>query len=153
MTAWHTLKRERIYEQLNTSPNGLDGPEVERRLEQHGRNELEERGLRSPWKVLLGQFTEIMVVVLLVAAVISVSIGETTDAIMIMIIVVLNAILGFTQEYRAERAMAALKQLSVPTVRVRRDGQIREVEATSLVPGRIVRLEAGVRARADARVV
>jgi P-type Ca2+ transporter type 2C len=153
MAVWHTLERERIYEQLDTSPGGLDGAEVARRLERHGPNELEERGLRSPWKVLLGQFTEIMVVVLLVAAVISFSIGETTDAIMIMIIVILNAILGFTQEYRAERAMAALKQLSVPTVRVRRDGQIREVEATSLVPGDIVLLEAGDRIPADARIV
>ncbi len=153
MAVWHTLERERIFEQLNSSPSGLDGAEVERRLERYGPNELEERGLRSPWMVLLGQFTEIMVVVLLIAAVISVTIGETTDAIMIMVIVVLNAILGFTQEYRAERAMAALKQLSVPTVRVRRDGQTREVEATSLVPGDIVLLEAGDRVPADARVV
>ncbi len=153
MAAWHTLERERIYEQLDTSPSGLDGTEVERRLERYGPNELEERGLRSLWVVLLAQFTEIMVVVLLIAAGISLAVGETTDAIMIMIIVILNAILGFTQEYRAERAMAALKQLSVPTVRVRRDGQIREVEATSLVPGDLVLLEAGDRVPADARVV
>jgi len=153
MAVWHILERERIYEQLDTSPDGLDEAEVARRLEQYGPNELEERGLRSPWKVLLGQFTEIMVVVLLIAAGISVALGHTTDAIVILVIVVLNAILGFTQEYRAERAMAALKQLSVPTVRVRRDGQIREVEATSLVPGDIVLLEAGDRVPADARVV
>ena len=153
MAAWHTLKRERIYEQLNTSPSGLDGAEAERRLETYGPNELEERGLRSPWKVLLGQFAEIMVVVLLIAAGISLALGHTTDAIVILVIVVLNALLGFTQEYRAERAMAALKQLSVPTVRVRRDGQTREVEATSLVPGDIVLLEAGDRVPADGRVV
>ncbi|MBS3783308.1 MAG: cation-translocating P-type ATPase [Anaerolineae bacterium] len=153
MAAWHTLERERIYEQLDTSPDGLDEAEVARRLERYGSNELEERGLRSPWKVLLAQFTEIMVVVLLIAAMISLVVGETTDAIMIMIIVILNAILGFTQEYRAERAIAALKQLSVPAVRVRRDGQIREVEATSLVPGDVVLLEAGDRVPADARVV
>ena len=108
MAAWHTLKRERIYEQLNTSPSGLDGAEAERRLETYGPNELEERGLRSPWKVLLGQFAEIMVVVLLIAAGISLALGHTTDAIVILVIVVLNALLGFTQEYRAERAMAAL---------------------------------------------
>jgi Ca2+-transporting ATPase len=93
-----------------------------------------------------------MVVVLLIAAGMSLALGHTTDAIVILVIVVLNAILGFTQEYRAERAMAALKQLSVPTVRVRRDGQIREVEATSLVPGDIVLLEAGDRVPADARI-
>jgi Ca2+-transporting ATPase len=153
MAAWHTLDRQRVLEQLNTSAEGLDQGQVEERLEKYGSNELEERGLRSPWSVFFGQFTEIMVVVLLVAAAISVAIGETTDAIMIMIIVILNAILGFTQEYRAERAMAALKELSVPTVRVRRDGQIREVEAVSLVPGDIVLLEAGDRVPADARIV
>jgi len=153
MSKWYTLSRERVYEELDASPNGLESEEVTRRLERYGRNELEERGLRSPLKVLLSQFTEIMVVVLLIAAVISLAIGETTDAIMIMIIVIINAILGFTQEYRAERAMAALKEMSVPTVRVRRDGQIREVEANSLVPGDIVLLEAGDRVPADARVI
>ncbi len=153
MTFWHTQQRERVYEELDTSPNGLDSAEARRRLERYGPNELEERGLRSPLRVLLGQFTEIMVVVLLVAAGISFAIGKTTDAIMILVIVVLNAILGFTQEYRAERAMAALKQLSVPTVRVRREDQIQEVEATSLVPGDVVLLEAGDRVPADGRVI
>jgi Ca2+-transporting ATPase len=153
MAAWHTKTREQVLEKLRADPEGLSSNEVEERLSRYGPNELEERGLRSPWKVLLGQFTEIMVVVLLIAAAISVAIGETTDAIMIMIIVILNAILGFTQEYRAERAMAALKEMSVPTVRVRRDGQIREVEATSLVPGDVILLEAGDRIPADARVL
>jgi P-type Ca2+ transporter type 2C len=153
MATWHTVDREQVYEQLGTSPQGLTPEEAAQRLEQHGRNELEERGLRSPLAVLMGQFTEIMVVVLLVAAAVSFLIGETIDTIMIMIIVVLNAILGFTQEYRAERAMAALKKLSVPTVRVRRGGQILEVEATTLVPGDIVLVEAGGRVPADARVI
>jgi Ca2+-transporting ATPase len=147
------MTKEQVLEKLEAVPDGLSSSDVEERLTRYGPNELEERGLRSPLKVLLGQFTEIMVVVLLIAAVLSAVIGETTDAIMIMIIVILNAILGFTQEYRAERAMAALKEMSVPTVRVRRDGQIREVEATSLVPGDIVLLEAGDRIPADARVI
>lgn len=150
---WHTMKREEVFEELDTSAEGLQGAEVEKRLEKYGPNELEERGLRSPWVVLLSQFTEIMVIVLLVAALISFFIGETTDAIMILIIVVLNAILGFTQEYRAERAMAALKKLSVPTVRVRRDNKIKEVEATTLVPGDVVLFEAGDRVPADCRVI
>ncbi len=153
MSAWHTMTREHALEKLNAVPEGLSSDEVEERLAQYGSNELEERGLRSPWKVLIGQFTEIMVVVLLIAAGISLAMSHTTDAIVILIIVILNAILGFTQEYRAERAMAALKEMSVPTVRVRRDGQIREVEATSLVPGDIILLEAGDRIPADARVI
>ena len=153
MTVWHQMDRETLFRELDSSADGLSAKEVVGRLERYGTNELEERGLRSPLSVLASQFTEIMVVVLLIAAVISFLIGETTDAIMIMIIVVLNAILGFTQEYRAERAMAALKQLSVPTVRVRREGHVREVAATNLVPGDIVLLEAGARVPADARVI
>jgi Ca2+-transporting ATPase len=153
MATWHTLGREQIYEQLDTSPSGLAAEEAARRLERYGPNEIQEEGLRSPIAVFLGQFTEVMVVVLLVAAAVSLAVGATLDAIMIMIIVILNAILGFTQEYRAERAMAALKKLSVPTVRVRRDDRVREVDAASLVPGDLMLLEAGDRVPADARVV
>ena len=153
MTAWHTLDKEQVLAQLDASPQGLSAAEAAQRLERHGRNELQERGLRSPWAVLAGQFAETMVLVLLIAAAVSLAIGETTDAIMVLIIVILNALLGFTQEYRAERAMAALKRLSVPTVRVRRDGETREVEAATLVPGDIILLEAGDRVAADARVL
>jgi Ca2+-transporting ATPase len=150
---WYTKDREEVLRELDSSEKGLDENQAQERLEKYGLNELVERGLRSPWVVLAGQFTEIMVIVLLVAAAISFFIGETTDAIMILIIVVLNAILGFTQEYRAERAMAALKKLSVPNVKVRRRGQIQEIEATKLVPGDIVLFEAGDRVPADCRMV
>lgn len=151
---WHTKSTAETLDALDTKPeDGLSSEEAEARKDKYGLNELEERGLRSPWVVLAGQFTEIMVIILLVAAVISFLIGETTDAIMILIIVILNAILGFTQEYRAEKAMEALKKLSVPTVRVRRDGQIKEVEANGLVPGDIVLFEAGDRIPADCRVI
>ena len=94
-----------------------------------------------------------MVIVLLVAAGISFLIGEATDGIMVLIIVVLNAILGFTQEYRAERAMAALKSLAVSSVKVRRDGQVRELLTTRLVPGDVILVETGLRVPADARVL
>ena len=150
---WYTKNSEEVFEELNTSQDGLNSDQVEKRLEEYGPNELVERGIRSPWSVLLGQFTDTMVIILIVAAIISFFLGHSTDAIIILIIVVLNAILGFTQEYRAEKAMAALKKLAVPTVRVRRDGQIKEVEATTLVPGDLVLLEAGDRIPADCRVV
>lgn len=153
MMPWYTKDREEVLRELDSSEKGLDENQAQERLEKYGLNELVERGLRSPWVVLAGQFTEIMVIVLLVAAAISFFIGETTDAIMILIIVVLNAILGFTQEYRAEKAMAALKKLSVPNVKVRRRGQIQEIEATKLVPGDIVLFEAGDRVPADCRMV
>jgi len=153
MVDWYRQEPEQVLEQLDTQREGLSEEEARKRLERHGPNELEERQGRSPWLILIRQFTEIMVVVLLVAAAISFGVGEMTDGIMIMIIVVLNAILGFTQEYRAERAIAALKELAVPTVKVRRGGNVREVESTKLVPGDVILLEAGSRVPADTRVV
>ena len=153
LIAWHTKSETDVMQELHIEvEKGLSSDEAEARQEKYGLNELEERGLRSPWVVLAGQFTEIMVLILIVAAAISFLIGETTDAIMILIIVILNAILGFTQEYRAEKAMEALKKLSVPTVKVRRDGQIKEVEAKGLVPGDVVMVEAGDLIPADGRI-
>ncbi|MEA3406552.1 MAG: cation-translocating P-type ATPase [Chloroflexota bacterium] len=153
MVDWYRQEPEQVLEQLDTQREGLSEEEAQKRLEEHGPNELEERRGRSPWRILASQFTEIMVIVLLVAATISFSVGEMTDGIMIMIIVILNAILGFTQEYRAERAMAALKELAVPTVKVRRGGNVREVESTKLVPGDVILLEAGSRIPADIRIL
>ncbi len=118
-----------------------------------GPNELVERGIKSPWAILLEQFTGIMVVILIISAVVSVILGETIDALVIMIIVVLNAILGFTQEYQAEQAMAALKRMAVPHVRVRRDGHLQEITARELVPGDIIQLETGNTVPADARLL
>jgi len=109
--------------------------------------------LRSPWRILLAQFTEVMVIVLIVAAAISFLVGDLKDTIAILVIVVLNAVLGFTQEYRAERAMAALKKMTVPRVKVRRDGQVREISARELVPGDLFLLETGGAAPADGRLL
>ncbi|MFP3895842.1 MAG: cation-translocating P-type ATPase [Anaerolineales bacterium] len=153
MVDWHRQTTEQVLERLNTQREGLSVKEAQRRLEEYGPNELEERRGRSPWHIMASQFTEVMVIVLLVAAAISFGVGEITDSIMIMIIVALNAILGFTQEYRAERAMAALKELAVPTVRIRRGGSVHEIESTELVPGDIVLLEAGARVPADVRLL
>ncbi|MFO7918528.1 MAG: cation-translocating P-type ATPase [Anaerolineae bacterium] len=153
MADWYRQTTDQVLEQLDTQREGLSQKETQRRLEEYGPNELEERRGRSPWHIMASQFTEIMVIVLLVAAAISFGVGEITDSIMIMIIVVLNAILGFTQEYRAERAMAALKELAVPKVRVRREGSVHEIESTELVPGDIVLLEAGARVPADVRLL
>ena len=132
---------------------GLSEAEANRRLIEHGPNELIERGLRSPWRILATQFTEVMVIILIVAAAISLLIGDIKDAIAILIIIVLNAALGFSQEYRAERAMAALKQMVVPLVKVRRDGQVREISAHELVPGDLFLLETGGAVPADGRLL
>jgi Ca2+-transporting ATPase len=122
-------------------------------LAEHGPNELVERGLKSPWRILWEQLTGLMVVILIVAAVVSGALGDWKDAIAILAIVVLNAVLGFSQEFRAEKAMAALKQLAVPTVKVRRDGHVGETSARELVPGDVALLEAGALVPADGRLL
>lgn len=143
-----------VLHQLGVDPaRGLADAEAARRFAEHGPNQLIERGRKSPWRILWEQFTATMVVILIIAAVISAALGEFIDAGAILAIIILNAILGFTQENRAEKAMAALKQLAAPTVRVRRDGHLREIAATALVPGDIVSVEAGNFIPADASLV
>ncbi|MEN6478344.1 MAG: cation-translocating P-type ATPase [Anaerolineales bacterium] len=159
MPTWYDRDIAEVMSALSTSMEGLDPAEAARRLKQYGPNQLEERRGRSPWLIFLSQFTDIMVIVLLAAAVISFLIAlhdpneSFTDAIMILVIVILNAILGFVQEYRAERAMAALKKLAVSHVRVRRGGITQEIEATQLVPGDVFYVDAGLRVPADARLI
>ncbi len=154
MNEWHRLTPEEAVRQINSDlSKGLTSAEASRRLAENGPNELVERGGISPWKILLEQFTGIIIIILIVSAVISALLGETIDALVIMIIVVLNAILGFTQEYKAEKAMAALKRMAVPHVRVRRDDHLQEITARELVPGDIIILETGNTIPADARLL
>jgi Ca2+-transporting ATPase len=134
--------------------SGLDVAAAQRRLADVGPNELVERGGIQPWRIFFNQFTDTMVIVLIVAAVIAAAIGDTNDAIVILVIVVLNAVLGFVQEFRAERAIQALKLMAVPSVRVRRDGgKVMQVPAGSIVPGDLVLLEAGSAVPADGRLI
>ena len=152
--AWHTSEAAEVLRALGTDAEwGLSNEEATRRLEERGTNELEDRGTRSPWAILWEQFTSIMIVILIVAALVSALLGDYEDAIAIAIIVVLNAALGFGQEYRAERAMAALQQLSAPRVKVRREDRVREISASELVPGDVVLLEAGNLVPADGRLL
>ena len=154
MTEWHRLEAQEAVRQIESDVEaGLSAAEAERRLAQYGPNELVERAGKGPWAILWEQFTGIMVVMLIISAIVSAFLGETIDAIVIMVIVLLNAILGFVQEYRAEQAMAALKKMAVPHVRVRRDGHLQEVSATSLVPGDIIQLETGNTVPADGRLL
>jgi Ca2+-transporting ATPase len=151
---WHKTTTDDVLKQLNTSlERGLTQSEVDQRLQKVGLNELVDRGTQNPWKILFDQFKSVMVLILIAAAVISLLVGDVKDAIAILAIVVLFGVLGFTQEYRAEKAMAALRKMAVPNVRVRRDGEVREVAASQLVPGDIMLLEAGNVVPADARVV
>jgi len=154
ITAWFCMEAEDVLIYLETNPmQGLTQAEAQRRLVEYGSNELIERDRKSPWRILGEQLIAIMVVILIIAAVISALLGDYIDAVAIIVIVVLNAILGFTQEYRAEKAMAALKKLSVPTVKVRRDSHVQEISASELVPGDIILLEAGALVPSDARLL
>jgi len=154
MTKWYQIGPEAAVKELGSNmATGLSEAEAAERLLKFGRNELKETAARSPLLIFLDQFKELMVVILVIAAVISALLGDNSDAIAIGAIVILNAVLGFTQEYRAEKAMAALKKLSVPSVKVRRDGVVSEVPAVNLVPGDVVLLEAGNFVAADCRVL
>ena len=165
---WHSLTLDEAARRLQADiKTGLGQTAVAQKLAEWGLNELVGKGARSPLSILWSQLSGVLVVILMLAGAISAGIGlyeihrsgghegwgEVYDAIAIAIIVVLNTILGFSQEYRAERAMAALKRLSVPLARVRRDGAICEIAATQLVPGDVMLLEAGAVIPADARLI
>ena len=154
MSKWYQLESAEVLQKLSSNASfGLSQMEAARRLAEQGPNELQERGSKSPWLILTEQFIAPLVVILLVAAVVSVSLGEYKEATVISLIVALNALLGFSQEYRAEKAMAALKALAVPVVKVRREGRWQELSAPELVVGDIVRLEAGNLVPADIRLL
>jgi len=149
---WHTLEVEKVLEILNTNKAGLSEKEVNNMLIEYGSNELKEKKPTPLWKMFLRQFESFLIIILIVATIISALIGEVTDAIVILIIVVLNALLGFIQEYRAEKAMKALKKMVTPVALVVRDGKQMEILARDLVPGDIIIIEAGDRIPADARL-
>ncbi|HNR14106.1 MAG TPA: cation-translocating P-type ATPase [Thermodesulfobacteriota bacterium] len=149
---WHQENVEAAFEKLKTSPQGISDREAGQRLKEHGLNELKEKKKKNPFMMFLDQFNDFMILVLIVAAVVAGFIGEPSDTIAIAVIVLLNAVLGFVQEYRAEKAMAALKKLAGPSATVIRGGQPRSIAAEYLVPGDLVILEAGNVVPADIRL-
>ncbi|MDN5362482.1 MAG: P-type Ca2+ transporter type [Moorella sp. (in: firmicutes)] len=144
---------EALGELKSDTRKGLATAEARRRLEEKGPNQLQARPGVPPYMLFLAQFQDLMVLVLLAATVISAFLGEVADAITIIAIVVINAILGFIQEYRAERSLEALKEMAAPEARVRRDGEVRRVPAREIVPGDILLLESGDRVAADALIL
>jgi Ca2+-transporting ATPase len=150
---WYRLSAEEVAAKLGSTAEGLSAARAQALLAEHGPNELLVGGVRSPWKILFEQFTAFMVLTLIVAAVISAALGDLKDAIAIGVIVLLNALLGFSQEYRAEKAMAALKKMAVPHARVRRGGETIEISSSELVPGDLLYLEAGNLIPADCRLL
>ena len=151
---WHSLPIEQVSHLLGvTVDTGLTNEEATRRLETYGYNELAERPRPGFWQLLLAQFNNFLVIILIVAAAISLLLGETIEAGAIMAIVILNAILGVVQEGKAEEALAALKKMAAPEAQVLRDGHRITVPARELVPGDVVFLEAGNYVPADLRLV
>jgi len=154
MANWWQLEIEEVTKALEADlTKGLSSDEAKLRLEKYGRNELEEKKKKTILIMLLDQFKDFMIIVLIIAAVISGIIGELTDSLAIIVIVILNAIIGFVQEYRAEKAMTALRGMAAPIATVIRDGMTTNIPASELVPGDIVVLEAGNIVPADIKLV
>jgi Ca2+-transporting ATPase len=151
---WHLIEIQESIANLNSDgKQGLTQTEAAARLEKYGANELIERGGRTPLQILWEQVTATMVLILIGAAVVAGFLGDTKNTIAILSIVALYALLGFVQEYRAEQAIAALKKMSVPHVRVTRDGKLQELSARDLVPGDMLQLEVGNAIPADLRLL
>ncbi len=151
---WHSIDPQDILEALDSDRKiGLSSEKAASRLANSGPNELIERGGRTPWQILWEQLTAVMVLILMAAAVVAAILGDSKNAIAILAIIILYTVLGFIQEYRAEKAIASLKQMSVPNVRVVRDGRLIEISARELVPGDIIQIETGNVIPADARLL
>jgi Ca2+-transporting ATPase len=154
MEDWYQLRVEDVLERLKTSAGqGLSRAEAARHLEEYGPNELQAAHRVSPWTLLLDQFKNILIIILLIATAFSFFLGHEVEAIAIAVIVLFAVVLGFVQEYRAERAIEALRQMAAPTATVIREGQEIEIPARELVPGDVVRLQAGNRVPADLRLI
>ena len=150
---WHQKEINTVIEDLDSSLRGLSSEEAQKRLEEYGPNELKEEKKKTWLVMFLDQFKDFMILVLMAAAFISGIIGELSDTIAIVVIVVLNAVIGFIQEYRAEKAMAALKKMAASHAVVLRDHQPAQIPASRIVPGDIILLEAGNVVPADLRLI
>ncbi|UQZ37674.1 ATPase [Paenibacillus sp. PK3_47] len=152
-TPFHTLDTAEVLKRLETEENGLSSGRAGELLTRYGKNMLQEAKPKSLLAKFIEQFKNVMIFILLAAAVLSGILGEWTDTVIILLVVVLNAVLGVIQENKAEQALEALKSMSSPMARVRRDGQVREIKSEELVPGDIVLLEAGNVVPADVRLL
>ncbi|MBI4843266.1 MAG: cation-translocating P-type ATPase [Nitrospirae bacterium] len=150
---WHQKKINELIDELKSSLRGISSEEAAKRLREYGPNELKEKAKKTPLIMFLDQFKDFMIMVLIAAALISGFIGELSDTIAIIVIVVLNAVIGFIQEYRAEKAMAALKKMAAFSATIIRGGQTEAAAASQIVPGDIVVLEAGKVVPADMRLI
>jgi len=151
--SWHSLSLEDVYSILQSSEHGLSTEEASKRQLRYGANQLVQKDSISILKLLAGQFASLVILLLIAAAIATAIVGEWIDAIVIGLIVILNALLGFYQEYTAERALKALKDLTVPLSKVKRDSIAVSIPAKDLVPGDVIILEAGDKVPTDARLL
>jgi len=142
-----------VFEELKTSEKGLNSEEAEKRLEKYGKNELKEKEKVSVLQLFLSQFKSILIFILIVASIVSALLGEAIDSVVILFTVFLAGVLGFVQEYRAEKAIELLKSLTSPEAAVIRNGTEKKIPSTELVPGDIILLQTGDRIPADARII
>jgi Ca2+-transporting ATPase len=150
---WHGQTADAVLAQLHSIPGGLAAPEAASRLTTEGPNALKEGERVRSWDILLSQFKSLLIWVLIAAGIISGAMGQWVDAVAILAIVVLNAVIGFYQEFSAEKSIAALKEMTAPRAKVRRDGKVSLIPAAEIVPGDILVLEAGDLVAADARLL
>ena len=156
---WYTKELNQIFNELNARQGGLTEDEASKRLEKYGANNLKEKKKESLFIKFIKQFNDFMIIVLIIAAIISAIVAKTNgsgdyiDSIIIIAIVIFNAIMGLIQEEKAEKSLEALKKMSAPNAKVRRNGKIQEIEASQVVPGDVVILEAGNYVPADCRLI
>ena len=150
---WHRTDIAEVFKLTGSSESGLTPGEAEKRLKEYGPNEITDTKKRPPWILFLNQFRDFMILVLMGAAVISGFLGDLTDTLVIIAIVILNAVVGFVQEYRAGKAMEALKKMAVTNALVVRNNSVTAISSTKLVPGDVIILEAGNILPADTRLL
>ncbi|MDQ2692157.1 MAG: HAD-IC family P-type ATPase, partial [Chloroflexota bacterium] len=150
---WHSLTVDDSFEAVQSQPRGLSSAEFSERMRRYGPNELQAAHRVSPWEILLEQFKNVLILILLGATVLSLFLGHGIESVVIAVIVLFAVVLGFVQEYRAERAIEALRQMAAPTASVLRDGVEIKVPAKELVPGDVIVLHTGDRVPADARLI
>jgi len=157
---WHSRDKDEVFEEADSSNSGLSTEEANRRLEEGGKNEIESGESVSPIRILINQFNDFLIYLLVLAALISLGIGflpghspEYTDAALIFLILIANGLFGFIQDYKAEESIKALKDLSTPSATVMRDGEKQQVDSRNIVPGDVIFIEQGDAVPADARVI
>lgn len=153
MIEWHALAKKEVVAELKTSESGLSEQEASFRLSKYGKNELKELIRIKPFMIFLKQFKSLFILILILAALFSLFIRHYTDFTVIIVIVLLNSIIGFVQQYRAERAIAEMRKMLIPRVKVLREGKIDEILSTELVPGDIISLSEGDKIMADCRII